>query len=37
MQSLYNTPHYNTDWDITQLVVALIFFTMEFYNGIIGK
>ena len=37
VQSLYNTPGYNTDLDITWYAVAPIFFTMEFYKGIIEK
>ena len=36
--SLYNTPHYNTDLDITQSCCgSQISLTMEFYKGIIGK
>ena len=41
VQSLYNTPRYNTDLDITcscgYVHVALNIFTMKFYKGVIGK
>ena len=37
VQSLYNTPCYNTDLDITQPCCgSLKKFTMEFYKGIIA-
>ena len=35
VQSLYNTPHYNTDLDIAESCGSPIFLTMEFYKGII--
>ena len=33
--AVYNTPHYNLD--ITGSCGSQIFFTLEFYTGIIGK
>ena len=37
VQSLYNTPRYNTDLVITQPCCCSKKITMEFYKGIIGK
>ena len=37
VQSLYNTPHYNTDLDITWSCCGSQIFYQEFYKGIIGK
>ena len=38
MQTLYNTPHYNTDSDtIWSQCGSQILFIMEFYKEIIGK
>ena len=38
VQSLYNIPYYNTDFDITQSWCgSQIYVTIEYYKGIIGK
>ena len=37
IKSLYNTSHYNTNLDITQLCFGSKVFAMEFYKVIIGK
>ena len=38
VKPFYNTFRYNTDLDITRLCCgSQIFFTMDFYKGIIGK
>ena len=37
MQSLYNTPNYNMDLDITLSCCGSQIFALEFYKGSIGK